>query len=167
MSRMAGADNLVSPHGHSSERRGTVTVELAIILPVILFLLFSILEMGFMIKNRAELGQAAREAARLGAVGSTPARMNEGVNSSLSGIPANDVVRSYEHRQWDEETGAWGDWTQLGVNGTENDANASDQIRVKLEYDHGLLVPGLMAPVLNADDDGNVHLSAASVMMRE
>ncbi|MFW6438098.1 MAG: TadE/TadG family type IV pilus assembly protein [Armatimonadota bacterium] len=167
MDRTAGANKSVSTDGCVWRRRGTATVELAIILPVVLFLLFSIIELGLMIKKRTELGHAARESARLAAVGSTPTRMSEGVNSSLTTTRTDGVVRDYQYRRWDEETGTWGNWTTLGVDGTENNAAAGDQIRVRIDYDHGLLVPGLMGPVLNADDDGNVHLSGAAVMMRE
>jgi Flp pilus assembly protein TadG len=148
-------------------RKGTLTVELAIILPVILFLLFSILEMGFMVKNRAELGQAAREAARLAAVGATPTRMDAGVQSALATIPADDVQATYEYRPWDEDASSWGSWTTLGTDGDHNNAETGDQVRVRLNYQHPLLVPGLMGPVLSADENGERQLSASSVMMRE
>ncbi len=150
-----------------SRSTGTVTVELALVLPLILLLLFSILEMGFMLKHRAELGQAARESARLGAVAATPARMTEGVNSSLTTIPTDGVTIDYQYRAWDEDAGAWGAWTALSTIDGRNSASTGDQIRVRLSYDHHLLVPGLMAPVLNAGEDGALELSASSVMMRE
>ncbi len=167
MNWSTGPGRLISTDTSSSRRTGTVTVELAFILPVLLFLLFSIIEMGFMIKNRAELGHAAREASRLAAVGATPARMTQGVNSALNTIPEDAVVVQYQYRPWNEETGSWGNWTTLGADGTENNASPSDQVRVRLNYEHALLVPGLMAPVLSASEDGNVQLSAAAVMMRE
>jgi Flp pilus assembly protein TadG len=148
-------------------RDGTVTVELALVLPLILFLLFSIVEMGFMVKNRAELGQAAREAVRLGAVGGTPARMTEGVNSALATIPHGDISVELHFRPWNQSAGTWGSWTTLGTDGTENNASKGDQLRVRLTYAHPILVPGLMGPVFNAGEDNTISLSAATVMMRE
>jgi len=148
-------------------RRGAVTVELALVAPLIVFLLFSILEIGYMVKDRAELGQAAREAARIAAVGGTLARMNEGVATSLATIPQGSATAEYQYRPWDEETQTWGSWTDLGTDGTMNNAAPGSQIRVRLNYKHHLLVPGMMSSVLGADENGDVDLTAASVMMRE
>lgn len=157
-----------SPYSAGSvRRRGAATVELAIVIPLILFLLFSIVEMGLLVKDRAELGQAAREAVRMAAVGATPSRMTDAVNASLATLPQAEVTREYDYRSWDEDAAAWGAWTTLGTDGTENNAGQGDQIRVRLNYGHRILVPGIMGPVLNADENGKVALSAASVMMRE
>ncbi len=149
------------------KRNGAATVELALVAPVILFMLFSIIEMGFMVKNRAELGQAAREAARLGAVGATPSRMNQGIASSLSTIDYDGLTITYEYRPWDEDSQTWGSWTALGVDGSQNNAAKGGQIRVELSFNHSLLVPGVMSGVLNANENDQVNLAAASVMMRE
>jgi Flp pilus assembly protein TadG len=148
-------------------RSGAITVELALVVPVILFMLFSILEMGFMVKNRAELGQSARESVRLAAVGATPSRMTTGLNSNLNTIDSNNVSVTYEYRTWDENSGAWGSWTTLGSDGTNNNASVGDQIRVRVTYSHPLLFPSVMGPAIDANEDGTKDLSASVVMMRE
>ncbi len=148
-------------------RRGTATVEMALVVPLLLLLLFSIIEFGFLIKNRAELGQAAREGARLAVVGATPTRITIGVNGSVSTIPVGEMTREYNYRSWDEGSGTWGSWQTLGVSDSENNAASGDQIQITLSYDHQLLIPGLMGPVLGADENGRVNLAATSVMMRE
>jgi hypothetical protein len=135
--------------------------------PLVLFMLFSILEIGFMVKNRAELGQAAREAARLGAVGATPARMDEGIATSLTTIDDQEMNAIYDYRPWNEDSQNWGDWTQLGTDGDANSAPRRGQIRVRLTFDHSLLIPGVMGGILGADENGQIEIPAASVMMRE
>ncbi len=167
MKRQACTNRLTSRCAQRSARRGTATVELALVAPLILFMLFSILEIGYMVKNRAELGQAAREAARIAAVGGTPSRMNQGVATALGTIPDDEVTMDYQFRPWDDETQMWGNWTNLGTDGTVNNAPSGAQIRVRLNFMHHLLVPGMMSSVLGADENGDVDHSAASVMMRE
>ena len=167
MERKAFTNELASECSGRTMRRGAVTVELALVAPLIIFLLFSILEIGFMVKDRAELGQAAREAARIAAVGGTPARMNQGVATSLATIPDQQVTMEYRYRPWDDQTQTWGSWTNLGTDGTTNNATTGSQIRVRLNYNHRLLVPSMMTSVLGADESGDVELTAASVMMRE
>jgi len=164
---MPQASQVASCTGGRTRRRGAATVELALVAPLIVFLLFSIIEIGFMVKNRADLGHAAREAARLAAVGATPTRMTEAVNTNLTTIHDENVTPEYQFRSWDEDTQSWGAWTTLGVLDGGNNAAPGDQIRVRLGHDHALILPGIMGPVLNADASGRVNLVASSVMMRE
>lgn len=140
---------------------------MALVAPLLMFLLFSIIEFGFLVKNRAELGQAAREGARLGAVGSTPTHITSGVHSSCTTIVQDRLTTSYQFRAWDEDAQTWGSWQTLSEVAGENNAENGDQIQIQLTYNHQLLVPGLMGPVLNADENGYISLQATSVMMRE
>ncbi len=148
-------------------QRGTATVELALVIPLLIFLLFSIIELGFLVKNRTELGQAAREGARLAAVGGTMARVDAGVHAALQSIRTETLDHSCDSRIWDESAENWADWEPMATEGDGNNAPRGAQIRVRLEYQHQLLVPGLMGPVLSANEHGEVRLSASSVMMRE
>jgi len=148
-------------------RRASVTVELALVVPLLVFLLFAILEFGFLMKNRAELGQAAREGARQAAVGATPTRVDAEIASATQTIESEHLTRLYRFRSWDEGSGTWGSWQTLGVNDGENNASQGDQVQIRLTYQHRLLLPGLMGSVMNAGDDGRVAVVAATVMMRE
>lgn len=155
-------------HGYPSGPRGGATAaELALVLPVLVFLLFSIVELGFMMKNRTELGQAAREGARLAAVGGTPLRITEGINASVQTISPDDIDRTYEFRSWSESVQEWGGWQSLGPLDDDNDAPRGAQLRITVSFPHELLVPGLMGRMLNADESGRVNLAASTVMMRE
>jgi len=52
---------------HSSRMRGIATLEFVIILPVLLILLFGMMEYGWMLTKSGEVVNAAREGARAGA----------------------------------------------------------------------------------------------------
>jgi hypothetical protein len=77
----------------SKQRRGTTTVETAVVLPVFLTLLFAIFEFGHaqMINNM--LNSACRNAARVGAVeGSTTDQVEDRVEQMMGAVvPANSV----------------------------------------------------------------------------
>lgn len=57
-----------------SSRRGAALVEFAIVLPLLLALVFGIIEFGFLFYNKAMLTNASREGARLGIVYNFPTR---------------------------------------------------------------------------------------------
>lgn len=154
--------------GRATQRRaGTVTVELAMVLPLLLVLLFGIIEFGWLAQDRAELGQVAREGARIAAVGGTPDRITAAIYANTTTVVDAELVVTYRYRSWDSASGTWGGWSTLGANGDQNTALRGDQIQIVLEYPHKLLVPGFMGPIMGADEDGRVKVSANSVMMRE
>jgi len=148
-------------------RAGTVTVELAMVLPLLLLLLFGIIEFGWLAQDRAELGQVAREGARIAAVGGTPDRITAAIYANTTTVTDAELTVVYRYRTWDSSGSSWGGWSTLGADGDQNTAQRGDQIQIKLEYPHKLLVPGLMGPVMGADENGRVNVSANSVMMRE
>jgi len=158
----------VNSHANLRESRGgSVTVELALVIPLLIFLLFGILEFGFLVKDRAELAAAAREAARQAAIGALPSRINAEVDANTSTINDAEVTRVFRFRNWDDASGTWGAWQALAADGSENNAGQGDQVQISLTYGHPLLVPGLMGPVLNADDSGRVTMAVSTIMMRE
>jgi Flp pilus assembly protein TadG len=58
--------------------RGAAMVEFAIVLPLLLMLLFGIIEMGVLLYNQAMITNASREGARAGIVYSSPNRITTG-----------------------------------------------------------------------------------------
>lgn len=152
---------------NGARRAGTVTVELAMVLPLLLILLFGIIEFGWLAQDRAELGQVAREGARIAAVGGTPDRITAAIHGNTTTVTDAELTLVYRYRTWDAGSSSWGGWATLGTDGEQNNAQRGDQIQIKLEYPHKLLVPGLMGPIMGADENGRVNVSANSVMMRE
>ena len=64
-------------------RRGTTLVEAAIVVPLLLLLTFGLLEYGWLFIKSQQLGNAAREGARLAA---TPDATNATVNARISSL---------------------------------------------------------------------------------
>lgn len=85
--------------GFQSES-GASAVEFALLLPVLLMLLFGIIEFGFALYRQAILTNASREGARLGIVQSVPAittaQIDAAINNYLTpaGIIPGDVNRT-------------------------------------------------------------------------
>jgi hypothetical protein len=148
-------------------RRGTTTVEFALVAPLLIFLLFGIIEFGIMVKDVVGLNQAAREGARVAAVGATPATLDNRIGGSAPGIPSDQIVTLYERRSYDQDTGAWSSWTALGTLDGENDADGGDQIKVSLTYPHPLVTGQLFSGLADNPEQGTIDLHAAIIMLRE
>ena len=67
---------VMSRHGLGVRRRGAATVEFALVLPLLLGLLFGIIEFGLLFKDQLSIQQAAREGVRTAAVGRLRAEVN-------------------------------------------------------------------------------------------
>ena len=135
--------------------------------PLLIFLLFGIIEFGLMVKDLVGVNQAAREGARSAAVGATPATLNTRIAGSAPTINADNLDITYEFRTFDEASGSWGSWQTLGVDGSENNAKSGDQIRISIQYPHQLVTGGLFAGLADDPENGTITLSTAIVMQRE
>jgi len=148
-------------------RSGATTVELALVAPLLIFLLFGIIEFGLMVKDVVGLNQAAREGARVAAVGATPTTLNNRVVSAAPTIQGANIVTLYERRSYNEDTGTWSEWTALGTVDGENDAAQGDQIKVTLTYPHPLVTGRLFSGLADDPEQGTITLRAAIIMLRE
>lgn len=146
---------------------GATTVELALVAPLLIFLLFGIIEFGLMVKDVVGLNQAAREGARVAAVGGTPATLDARVASAAPTLDGDAIVTLYERRSFDENSGTWSAWTALGVVEGENDAGQGDQIKVTLTYPHALVTGRLFSGLADNPEQGTITLRAAIIMLRE
>jgi hypothetical protein len=85
-------------HAASDSRdRGAVAVEFALLLPVLLLLIFGIIDFGRAINDQITLTQAAREGARLAALGYSTAAVTTRAQSAaigLSPVPTVTVTSS-------------------------------------------------------------------------
>jgi Flp pilus assembly protein TadG len=135
--------------------------------PLLIFLLFGIIEFGLMVKDLVGVNQAAREGARSAAVGATPSTLDTRIANAAPTIQESDLNNTYEYRSFDESSGTWSSWQTLGVDGNENNAEAGDQIRISINYPHQLVTGGLFAGLADDPQQGTVTLSTAIVMQRE
>jgi Flp pilus assembly protein TadG len=149
----------------NTRRAGTVTVEAALVLPLLLTLLFGIIEFGFIFKDLMLLHQGAREGARVAAVG---AIVDNVISRAEEGAPtlnsdALDVVVQY--RTFGGTN--WSNWTQLDDYQGENNAPGGSQIRVTLSYPHPLAAGPFFSRLIGNPGATSIPLTSSMVMYRE
>ncbi len=147
--------------------RGAATVEMAIVAPLLIFLLFAIVEFGLIVRDVIQVHEAAREGARVAVVGATTTTIESRATSALSPLDPTKATVIFEYRRWDFSTGSWGSWTPLQDAGPVNEALAGDQIRVRVRYPHQLIVTGLFGAWADGGAGGIKTVQAATVMRRE
>ena len=153
----------------AARRGGTASVELALVMPVLIVLLFGSIEVGMLVKASITVSRISNEAARMAGIGAAPARIDAHTASSATGLDPDLLSAVYERRSWDVDTQAWGEWTTLGtdpLNPADNDASMGEQVRVVLDYPYALLFRGLFGAAMRADGDGALHLPATVVTAR-
>lgn len=145
-------------------RKGTVSVEAALLMPLLITLLFGIIEFGFIFKDLLMIHQAAREGARVAAVGATIAEITSRVQDSAATLNLNALSITTEYRTYN---GGWSSWAALGDYGEENDAPANAQIRVDLTYVHPLACGPFFGRFIGTPGATSVNLTTGMVMSRE
>lgn len=135
--------------------------------PLLVFLLFGIIEFGLMVRDLVGVNQAAREGARSAAVGATTETLAARIAGAAPTINAASLNITAEHRSFNENTGSWGEWVLLENIDGENAARTGDQIRVSIAYPHPLVTGALFAGLADDPDNGTITLNTAIVMQRE
>ncbi|MCX7597448.1 MAG: pilus assembly protein [Armatimonadetes bacterium] len=150
-----------------SPSSGTATVELALILPIVLLMLFGIIEMGLLFKDHLMNQQAVREGARAAALGATPAQISSAVSAAASTLDPSKLSIRSEYRVW-SGTG-WSGWMTLGTSndGTANNAPPGAQIRVSSTYRHRLVTGALFRWMADEPQTNVIILRAAAICRRE
>ncbi len=139
--------------------RGSVSVEMALALPFLLLLPFSIIEWGLISRDAVALGAAARGLSRDLALGKIPGPEEVGV----SGIGADHLTITYELSPWDENTRTCGDWGPLPAEGAES----GDRIRATLTYEHSVIFGRFCVPASHLTEDETIILTAKGMTTRE
>jgi len=155
--------------GGAGRAQGVVSVELALTAPVLMLLLFGILELGALVSDFVVLNAAARAGARSAAVGWPTAVIETRIASVASSLNEEAISVTLQRRTL--SGGSWSSWTTLGDtndgSGLVNDAPQGAEIRVQLSYRHELLAPAIFS--LLADGPGVTYktLHASAYMQRE
>ena len=147
-------------------RRGIATVELAMVAPLLLALMFGIVEFGLLFKDVVLLNSCARSGARTAAVGATTTTIQATALNSATAMAAENVVITQEYGLHDEQTQTW-DWTALADCEGENDAPLGAQVRITVSYPHTLIVGGMLPGLADEQGGATVTLAATSIMRRE
>ena len=158
----------------SSQQRtdsGSVTVEMVLVTPILLVLLFGIIEFGLIFKDIAILKQATREGVRSAAVGETTSHITSQVEASAATISPDALTIELKYRLY---SGGWPSWDSapaLGNIGSgetaQNDAPQGAQIRVQVSYPHQLISGRLFSGLADNPDSQTMTLTTSSIMRRE
>src|SRR4051812_8735642 len=73
-------------------QRGAVALEFALIAPMLLVLVFGIIDFGMLIQSKTQIANAAYEGARNGSISHSEAAIDAAVTKALGNIPAKDVT---------------------------------------------------------------------------
>ncbi|MCD6362331.1 MAG: pilus assembly protein [Armatimonadetes bacterium] len=164
---MPGAKREKQPRASGERRRsGAVTIEMAAMLPLLIIVLFGIIEVGLIVADSVRINQLAREATRLATIGKAPPVIDAAIDDEATGIDSSHLVRLYEYRPYDRNTGTWGDWVAMG-GVSINTARDGDMVRVSLTYPHHLVTGGLLNMLADDRQEGIIYLRALVTMRRE
>ncbi len=152
-------------------RRAVVTVELALALPILMTMLFSIIEIGAFVGDYVTINAAARAGVRVAATGSPVAIITQRVTSITSTLRADHLTTTLQYRT-STGSSSWSEWATL-TDATDhgvaiNSAPPVSEIRVLLSYRHPLIMPQLFSFLADnppARDSRTINLSA--YMQRE
>jgi Flp pilus assembly protein TadG len=116
-------------------QRGAALVEFALISSLLFLLLFGIIEVGLILGDQSEVGQAAREAARSAAVGSTVETAETSAVTAGAGLHLT-AANVYLETSADGGT----TWAALGDTATgTNNAVTGNLVRATVTYNHPLV----------------------------
>ena len=149
---------------HRARRRGGVVVEMALVIPVLITMLFGMLEFGMMFSEQTVLTHAAREGARAASLGATTSRILDTIATCTGTLrAANLATPILRYRTWNGSS--WSAWQTLTDSGDTNCARSGDQVSVSLQYTHALVTGPWLMPLFGGQRQ--VPLTASICMRRE
>jgi Flp pilus assembly protein TadG len=142
-----------------------VSVEVALLLPLLVGVMFAILEMGALMRDLMFMGNAAREGVRRAAVGGQLAEIEDAVATNAPHLASERLEMVAEYRVFSGEEA--GSWQALQNAGETNNAGPGSQVRVRLEYEHRLVAGSLYSRLLGNPGATTVDLTVTRFMRRE
>jgi Flp pilus assembly protein TadG len=151
-----------------SNERGQAVIELALTLPLLLAVVFGIIDFGFMFQRYESVTNAAREGARLGVLTASGYTATEAQNRAISYLQAsglNGTIRTCGGAMVTNSMCAQMTQQTVTIAGS-TPAKTVDQVTVIVEYDHEYSFVG---PIMNLFGSGlgSIRLRSASIMRKE
>jgi Flp pilus assembly protein TadG len=141
--------------------RGAAVVEFAIVVPLLLILLFGIIEFAIILYDKAMLTNASREGARAGIVYTFDPNNSSGPNHPLDAQIA-QVVQTYcQNKLLTFNPSGSNVTVNISRTGTGDDAGDSLRVTVNYNYDF-LALPSFVAALA-----GGINLQATTIMRLE
>ncbi len=135
----------------TNNQNGGAAVEFAIVLPLLVTLVFGIIEFSILFYNKAMLTNASREGARAGIVFADPRITDSDIETVVDNYCKNYLITF----------GTTGDTPSVSVSRAGNEAG--DHLTVTVDYHYDFLVmPNFIASLI-----GGTDLSAVTVMRME
>jgi len=134
------------------QQRGAALVEFALVSVLLFLVLFGIIEAGLLLGDQAQVGAAAREAARAAALGSTVG------NAQTLGANAGTGLHLTAASVSLEKSSDGTVWAPLGDNGSANDALPGTLVRATVTYNHPLVTTFIFS--------GSTKLLTAKLVMQ-
>ena len=150
-----------------SNARGQAVIEMALTLPLLLLVVFGIIDFGFMFQRYETVTNAAREGARLGVLSSYTA--TEAQNRALDYLRAsglNGTVRACGGAEVKNTMCAQLTESTVTVAGS-SPAKTVTQVTMFVEYDHEHSFIGPVIRLFGTPAWGTIRLRAASSMRKE
>lgn len=143
--------------------KGAAAIEFAVVLPMLLLLIFGMIEFGLLIYNKAMITNASREAARAGVVYATDP--SNGSLARLSQTDLEQIVESYCAQFLVTFGPSQGPQTTVQTNNgsTPQSMASGDQLTVRVTYHYDfLLLPAFISSLV-----GGSTLEAITTMRAE
>lgn len=147
--------------GPGTSTAGSVTVEMAIVAPILVLLLFGIIEMGLLLRDHLVLGSACREASRVASLGKTTTAIT--TRAKNSAVSLDTALLQVAMAYYDTTAGGW--MTLSNTTENRNSAPTGSQIRVTLTYPHTYFSP--LARMFTHSDSNVRNLHVAMIVIRE
>lgn len=147
-----------APAGGRSREAGQGLVELALVTPILVFLIMAIVQFAFVLETQMGITNAVREAARRAAA--DPAPVEGDVTSQLDSLLA-DNIQGYQSSRVLAATVAISDYCLNGEN--------NNRVTVSVTYAHPVFFPLLAyaTDLVDGTPDGNWTLTASAQMRLE
>ena len=134
---------------------GASAVEFAVILPILLLLVFGIIEMGFVLFDKAMITNASREGARTGISYRVPPFTDEEISIVVSSYLGNALITFAES-------------ANPTATVTRNGSNPGDELKVTVAYTYtSLILPNLVNSPLKQDFPREFNMIAETTMRME
>jgi len=143
--------------GHRRPERGQSLLEFAVVAPLFLLIVMGVVDFGVGLKSWIQVTNAAREAARYGAVYCSA--------GEIDGTPVADLV---VERAIDSATGLDLDPSKISVSSNCDAGHSTESVTVSIDYDYKLISPlGGMMSFFGGGIPSTIALNSSADMRME
>jgi Flp pilus assembly protein TadG len=137
-------------------------VELSLLLPIFLVLVFGLLELSTAFGDWLLLANASREGSRSAAVGRTTTLIRTATQQGARPLSAASVQVAMAYR-----TSPTGAWTTLGDTAGHNNAPVGSQVRITVTYLHRMMTGSMLSRLSGGPTRSSMPLTTMAVVRRE